>query len=902
MLTPIKLLCEYAADPLGIDTALPRLSWALQSAPQTSPRNQAQTAYQLFAASSLEALAGGPDLWQSPKVSAASHSALYAGSPLGSGQRVYWKVRVWDTADAAGDWSQPACFETGLLHPSDWSAQWIGLQAMWNGRALYLRKAFPLDQPVTRARAYVAGLGYYELRLNGQKVGDHVLDPGATNYAKRVLYAAYDITAQLQVGENMLAAIVGNGWYGSPKLLLQLQIELADGRQRRIISGWQKDEPSWQATIGALGENSVYGGEMYDARLERPGWDCPGGENPAAPAPDAPLPPWVMAMVVDAPGGKLAAQMVEPIRVVETLPSRAVSQPRPQTRVFDFGQNFAGWARLRLKGARGDRLTLRFAESLYPDGTVNQENLRAAAATDTYILRGEAEESWEPRFTYHGFRYVQADWSPAGAALDADRTLDLEGRVVRSSVQPAGSFECSNELLNQINKMVWWTEASNLHSIPTDCPQRDERMGWMNDLGARCEEMIYNFNLARFLPKFANDISEAQDERGAIPDTVPYHWGFRPADPVSVSYLLLPWLAYQHYGDRRVLSEHYNGFRRWVDFLTSLAEGCIVSHSSWGDWAPPLGETLTDEHGESPVARHTPGALISTGYYYYSARLLAQIAWVLSNHEDAVAYSALAEKINHAYQQRFWNEGLGGYGSNNQACNAFSLYLGLVPEQRKGRVFANLLRDIEAHDWHLTTGNLCTKYLLEVLSDYQRADVAYRLATQTTYPSWGYMLANGATTVWERWEKMTGGGMNSHNHPMLASVGSWFYKYLAGINVMPGAPGFTHLHLQPHFVPDLKWVRASLETLPGRVEVAWEREPDGVALCLSIPAGVQATLRLPGDPSTRIVEEGKLVWQDGQWAGCLDNLMDGILEARQEDAYVHFTLASGSYAFLMSAQ
>ena len=617
----------------------------------------------------------------------------------------------------------------------------------------------------------MAGLGWSELYINGQRANDRVLDPAQTDYSKRILYTSDAVEGFLRPGKNTIGVTAGNGWYGTVRLLLQMEIEYRDGSSEQVIS--KAGGPGiWRVTRGPILENSVFDGEVYDARLEKPGW-C----NPEA---GLAFPEWLSAFGADGPGGKLVPAMLEPIRVIETRPAVQISQPKTDVYVIDLGQNIAGWARLAVRGEAGRRVSLRFAESLYADGTVNQENLRSAKAEDVYILKGDGEEIWEPRFTYHGFRYIQVEGYPGQPGAES-----VQGRVVRSSVDASGSFECGNELINRIQRMIWWTESSNLHSIPTDCPQRDERMGWLNDLAARSEEVIHNFDLARLFAKFVGDIADAQDPRtGAISDTAPFRWGNRPADPVSVCYLLIPWLLYSHYGDRRTMAEHYGGMKRWVNFLTSCAgEDGIVAYSYYGDWAPPVGEGVAGSIGDSAVSRETPGTLVSTACYAYCARLLGQIGLVLGKRRDAAAYLRLAEEATSDFNRCFWDEEAGGYGGNNQSSNAIALYMGLVPAER---------REEEARDF---------KALVE-----GRPDLAYAIALQETYPSWGHMLAGGATTLWERWEHATGGGMNSHNHPMMGSVGAWFYRVLAGIRAHPGGPGFARFSVRPEIVPGLGWV------------------------------------------------------------------------------------------------
>ena len=876
-MTPTHLKCEYATTPLGLDTPTPRLSWQLES----SRRGQVQTAYRISAATTLELLLKAtPDLWDSGKVASDAQIVPYGGPPLRSGDRVYWQVQAWDGSGAAGPMSEPTWFEMGLMAPEDWKAEWLGYPGGSSGRALYARRSFLVDKPVTRARAYVAGLGYYELHLNGDVVGDHVLDPAPTAYDHRVLTTTHDVTPYLRQGENVVGAILGNGWYGAPKLLLQLRIDYTDGTSVLVTT-----PEGWRVATGPILENSIYDGEVYDARHEIAGWDMPNVQPGGR---------WSTAMATEGPGGRLVACSMPPIRVTQIITAVGLTEPQRGVFVYDMGQNFAGWARLYVRGPRGTTVTLRFAESLYPDGTVNQENLRHAAARDIYILKGEGPETWEPRFTYHGFRYVQVEGYPGIPDLGS-----LLGCVVRTDTAPTGDFSCSRHLINDIQRLVWWTEVSNEPGIPTDCPQRDERMGWLNDMAARSEQIVYNFDVARFLAKWVGDIHDAQDPvSGAITDTAPYRWGHRPADPVSICYLLIPWLLYRHYGDTRTMAEHFEGMRAWVDFLTMRAEDHVVSYSYWGDWAPPIAEGIRTPSGPSPVSAHTPGALMSTGMYFYAARLLSQMAMVLGHSQDAASYGALAEHIASAYNTRFYDPATGGYGSNNQACNAFSLYLGIVPEGCKAEVVNNLVHDVvDLHDGHLTTGNLCTKYLLEVLTDAGRADVAYRIVTQESYPGWGYMLANGATTLWERWELETGGGMNSHNHPMLGSVGAWFYRALAGITVDPAGPGFARFSVRPHVVGDLVQARASLQTIRGLVASEWELDGDRLTMRVVVPPGSRATVSVPklGEAAPcRIAESDSLIWnrdkQVGQNAGIHDVWDDGDV--------VTFDVGSGHYAFV----
>ena len=872
MIQAVELRCEYAQNPLGVDTNTPRLSWQLRA----EKRGTCQVSFQVRAASTWAGLeAEDFDLWDSGVVVSAGQEIEYAGRPLEGGESCWWQVKVWDADGNGGENSPAACFEPGLA-PGDWSAEWIGCPGMWVNRAIYFRRVFNLEKPVRRARIYMAGLGWSELVVNGQRPNERVLDPAQSDYSKRILYTTDAVEAFLKPGKNVVGVIVGNGWYGSVRLLLQLDLEFEDGSRERVISSAGGKAP-WHVSRGPILENSVFDGEVYDARLEKADW-CQADYIQL-------FPEWMNAYGADGPGGKLVPAGLEPIRVVDTLGAKSVSQPKPGVYVFDLGQNIAGWALLTVTGEAGQRVSLRFGEGLFEDGTLNQENLRSARAEDVYILKGGAVETWEPRFTYHGFRYIQVEGYPGVPLLDS-----IQGRVVRSGVEAVGSFACSNELINRIHRMIWWTESGNLHSIPTDCPQRDERMGWLNDLAARSEEAIHNFGLARLFSKFIADIADAQDPAsGAISDTAPYRWGSRPADPVSVCYLLIPWLLYSHYGDRRTMARHYDGMKRWVNFLVSCAEDGIVTYSYYGDWSPPLDEGLDG----SPVSRNTPGGLVSTACTAYSARLLAQMALVLGKKRDAAAYLRLAEGFGDDFNQRFWDEQAGGYGSNNQACNAISLYMGMVPAERRDSVVANLVRDVQAHGNHLTTGNICTKYLLEALSAGGRSDVAYAIALQESYPSWGFMLAGGASTLWERWEHATGGGMNSHNHPMMGSVGAWFYRILAGIRAHPGGPGFARFSLRPEIVPGLERAEATLQTVRGLVAVHWQHKGDELELAVEVPWGSEARASIPAEGWSEVYEGETVVWKDEQPA----ELPEGILSASREGERVSFVLGGGAYRF-----
>ena len=681
-----------------------------------------------------------------------------------------------------------------------------------------------------------------------------MLDPGWTDYSKRVLFASYDITSALCKGENVIGVIVGNGWYGIPKLIAQIMILYEDGSTETIATGRdQVFEPRWTVARSPIIMNSVYDGETYDARLEKPGWDAPGFNQTHSHADE--LKWWMMRSVpVEAPGGKLIPQDMEPITIVGSLKAISIEQIAPGVYVFDFGQNIAGWCALRVSGKRGDTVVMRFAEILNDNGSVDQSNLRSAQATDTYILKGETTEAWEPRFTYHGFRYVQVEGLPSVP----DGTT-LTAKIVRSSVEPAGTFSCSDVLITQINTNARWTEGNNVHSLPTDCPQRDERMGWLNDLTVRAEAAVHHFNFARLYSKFMDDITDTQDAAGAISDTAPFKWGNRPADPVDVSYALLPWILYTNYGDTRTMARHYPHLQKLFNYLSSLAKNDRLEHSLYGDWSPPIAEGKDG----SPRPANTPGALISTGYFLYFARILSQIAKTIGKHRDAKRYALRESEITCVFNQQFWNEEHGVYGSGNQASNVFPLWLGIVSAERKARVLAAVINDLKAHDMHITTGNLCTRYLFEVLSREGRSDIAVDVLTQRTYPSYGFMIDNGATTIWERWEK-GGTEMNSYNHPMYASVAVWMHRYLAGIAVDETSSGFSRAIIKPHIPPQITHAEATITTVRGTIAVSWRKDNDTFTLDVTIPPNMTASIILPKQYAGVITESGTTVWEHGK--------------------------------------
>ncbi len=676
-LPPSRLRCEYLTNPLGIDVPEPRFFWVLNH----TERGQKQTAYQLLVSTRPEWLIQDKgDQWDSGKVaSEESTQVVYRGRPLASGRTYYWKVRYWDAHGDASPYSQPAWFEMGLLARDEWKGK-------WSTGGNQLRKEFRLDRRVVRARVYITALGYYELRINGEKIGENVLDPAWTTYENRVLYTTYDVTRALQQGANAVGVMLGGGWavlkgpewavvktpYSSPALLMQMNIELEGGQAVSIVS-----DASWKAGRGPILNDTIYDGEVYDARQETPRWDRPGFDNSA----------WSAAQVVNGSAGLLSAQMMPPIRVTDTIVPLKMCNSRPGVFVYDLGQNIAGWAQLRVEGPRGTKVKLRFSEIIYDDGMIDRENLRRAKAEDTYILRGEGKEIYEPHFTYHGFRYVEVTGYPGTPSLDS-----IRGRVVHTAVETTGSFAASNALLNQIQKIIRWTQLNNLYSVPTDCPQRDERMGWMGDAQLTTEEAMLNFDMAAFYANFVRDIRDAQGPDGSVTDTVPYRGGRRPADPAwGSAYPLICWFMWKQYGDRRTLEENYEGLKKYVDFLGSRAPDHILRDSYYGDWV---------------ATEPTPGEYVSAAYYYYDVQTLSKIAEILGNAADAQSYSRLAGQIKEAFNRQFLSGATSSYAEGTQTANSMALFLDLVPQDHRNNVLGSLTNDIVyRHDTHLTGRN-----------------------------------------------------------------------------------------------------------------------------------------------------------------------------------------------------
>ncbi|MBD3005363.1 family 78 glycoside hydrolase catalytic domain [Streptomyces sp. 5-10] len=790
-----------------------------------------QSAYQVLVATSAERLAHDQgNVWDSGKRrSDESVGVPYGGQRLSPRTRYHWKVRVWDEHGRASAWSAPSSWETALCAPEDWEgARWIGPSDPQAGAPL-LRKEFSLDKEVAGARAYVAGLGFHELRLNGAKVGDRVLAPANTPYDRRVLYDTYDVTKALRKGGNTVGLWLGHGygenfsrygfrWNGRRQAIALLDVTFTDGTRRRLTT-----DPSWKWSIGPITADDLYDGESYDARKEQDGWDESGFDDRS----------WEGVSMVDAPQGALRSNTMPPVRVTDTLRARKVTELRPGTYVYDFGQNIAGWARLSAKGEAGTRITLRTAEELNADGTLDAATNRDAAATDTFTLAGTGRrETYEPRFTYHGFRYLEVIGFPGTAGLG-----DVRARVVHADVPSTGTFSSSSEVLNRIWHNNRWSVLNNSMSTPTDTPVRDERTPPAMDVQAYRDAATREFGMGSFYAKYLRDLPPGTE---------------LPSDDVKAQYpdmaggqVTLAWTLYEQYRDRSALEMAYPDMKRFVDRNAEEVPGLVwPADKGFGDWCPPDHRPEANDGMGSPTAGDcfSEVSLVNTALSYQQAEAAAKAAGVLGHRQDARHFESLAGRIKDAFNARFLNEAGDRYGSGRQVTSILPLAFGLVPADRVDDVGDQLARTIVEHDGgHLDTGIFGTRYLVDALACTGRIDLAMTMLHQHTYPGFGFQLANGATTTWEQW--LYRSSMETHDHAMFAGINASFYTVLAGIR--PTEPGYRDIAVEPRIPDSLDQVSAAQETVRGRVASSWKKTRGTLRLTVTIPANSRAVVRVP---------------------------------------------------------
>jgi alpha-L-rhamnosidase len=894
--TPARLRCEYHVNPLGIDIARPRLSWELTS----RRRGERQTAYQIRVASSDAALkAGRADLWDSGKVASDATAQIpYGGRELTSGQECWWSVRSWDRDGKPSTSSTLARWTMGLLRPTDWEAQWIGLDPATTdhrppttdqqpgGRQLvlppspFLRKEFAVTKPVRGATLYATALGLYEMRLNGQRVSEDLFRPGWTDYRKRVYYQTYDVTGQLRQGANVLGAILADGWacgyvglggrdryrIGRPRLLAQLRIDYVDGTSQMVVS-----DGSWRARTGPILEADMLMGEAYDARLELAGWDAATTDQRAT------TEGWRAVTVHPDWEARLEASPGPPVRRMREVKPVAVTEPGPGAFVFDLGQNIVGWARLSVTGPAGTRVRLRFAEVLNPDGTLYTANLRGARCMDTYVLKGGAPEIWEPRFTFHGFRYVEVTGYPGRPGLEA-----ITGVVAYSVMPDAGTFACSNAMVTQLQRNIVWGQRGNFLEVPTDCPQRDERLGWTGDVQIFARTSCTNMDVSAFLTKWMIDLADAQRPNGAFTDVAPYVAAGAGTAAWGDAGIVVPWTLYQVYGDRRIIETHYDAMAKWIAYLEQNSQDLLRPARGYGDWVA--------------AGARTPADVLATAYFAQSARLMARMALAIGRGEDARRYEALFGRIRDAFQRAYVTPD-GRVKGETQTCYVLALAFGLMPERQRVAAVRHLIEEIRRRGGHLSTGFVGSRDLLPVLTREGRNDVAYLLLTKETYPSWGYTIRQGATTIWERWDgiRPTGGfqdpGMNSFNHYAFGCVGEWLFSTVAGIDTDPDNPGFRHILIRPRPGGGITWARARYRSIRGPVATDWKQEGRRFTLNVSIPANTTATIYVPA-PDVRFVKESGRPAADSPGLSVNNPFFEGA---------VVFSAGSGEYRFTVEA-
>jgi alpha-L-rhamnosidase len=883
-----NLRCEHLSDPLGIDVIQPRLSWVNVS----SQRGFAQTAYQILVASSPALLAQNEgDVWNSGKV-ASSQSVLvqYSGSTMTSGEICYWQVRVWDQNGNVSAWSPTGMWSMGLLNPSDWTAHWIGMNTPTNispaAPSPMLRKTFTISKPVARATAYICGLGYYEFLFNGSKVGDHVLDPAWTRYDLHADYITYDVTTNLLPGENAIGVQLANGFYNQwtsdawntatapwralPQLLLQMDIQYTDGTHDLVVS-----DTSWKAATGALLLDTTRLGEVYDARLEQTNWATTNFDDSA----------WASAISREGISGALIAPDAEPVKMFQAVPPVKIIPVTGQSGVytFDFGQNLVGWGQLTVSGPAGTSVHMVYGEKTNSDGSVDQSNINYLVTlqqyfqTDDYILKGSGIETWSPRFTYHGFRYAQVSGLPS-----APTTNTLVARVVHTAFDPAGNFLCSSDLLNRIETNTLWSYLGDFVGIPTDCPTR-EKNGWTGDAQLACEIGLTHFHAEAAYTRWLKEFDAGQLSNGELSGVFPNaQWGYGEGPSWESAVLLIPWFVYQHCGDMGILTNNYAAMKGYVDYETSVASGNIVSYGL-GDW--------------EPASTVTPTPVMDTGYYYEGALIVAQTAAMLGKTADSQTYSNLASQINAAFNSSFFNPTNSQYSGATLTGQSCALYQGFVNSNQIPAVANVLVNSVKQAGTTMDTGILGSKYLLRALCDSGQSDTAIALAMQTNYPSWGYQIGNGATTLWETWSGAGSG--DSLNHIMFGDISAWFIEYLAGIR--PGTPGYKTILIKPEITGALNWAQATHDSPYGMISSAWQINGETVSLNVTIPPSTSAQiyLPLPGIAATNlsVQESGTSIMQKGTATGGDQGVAFSHFESAGLQSYAVWAVASGSYQF-----
>ncbi|HVM89494.1 MAG TPA: family 78 glycoside hydrolase catalytic domain [Puia sp.] len=845
-----NLLTENLINPVGLDVLQPRFSWQIIS----DKRSVTQSAYE------IEIITGKEKVWSSGKVmSDSSVHVAYHGNGLQSNTKYFWKVRIWDNEGKSSAWSEPAFFQTAFFNTADWKAKWIEPGYVEDEKtrpSAIFRKPFSADKKILSATAYITAHGLYEAQINGRRIGDAYLTPGWTSYNKRLQYQVYDVTSLLNKGRNAVGVTLGSGWYRGylawsdnkdsygkkTGLLFQLEIKYTDGSTATIIS-----DESWKSSTGSIIYSEIYHGETIDARLEKSGWALPGYDDSK----------WSGVQIAIYPMGNLIAEYNEPVKKHETFkPVQFITTPKGE-KVIDFGQNLTGWVVLKVKGNAGDTVMVKHAEVLDKAGNFYTENLRAAKATDIYILKGGGEEIFEPHFTFHGFRYIQLIGYPGEFHAD-----NFTAVVLYSDLKKTGDFISSDPLINQLQHNIQWGQRGNFLDVPTDCPQRDERLGWTGDAQVFSRTATFNMGVENFFAKWLKDVAADQEANGTVPFVVPNVLGEGAAGSTGWADVatIVPWNMWLAYGDKRILADQYASMRAWVEFMRQKSTNDLWNTGfHFGDWLFYRPED--DNDGRSAV---TDKYLIAQCFYAHSVQLLINAARVLGNTADLSSYESLLQKVKDAFVKEYVTPN-GRLVSGTQTAYTLALHFDMLPEPFREQAAAKLAANVKDYGNHITTGFLGASYISHVLSRFGYTSVAYKLLLQDTYPSWLYPVKMGATTIWERWDgiKPDGSfqtpGMNSYNHYAYGAIGDWMYRVIAGIDTYEDAPGYKHIKIFPHTDTSLSMAGADLQTYYGNVSSHWKTGNGDFVLDVEVPANTTATVYLPAIISDNITESGKPV-------------------------------------------
>jgi len=871
-----NLLCENLKNPVGIDIKQPRFSWQLVS----DQRNIFQTAYELIVSGTK-----GP-VWKSGKIMTdQSVHVPYAGTSLLPGTRYTWELRVWDNTGKPSPWSEPAFFQTAFFQSSDWKAKWIEAgfpEDTINRPAQYFRKQFSVNKKIASATAYITAHGMYEAQINGSRVGDAYLTPGWTSYNKRLQYQVYDVTKLLTKGNNAIGIIAGNGWYrgflawGGNKdvygkktgVLVQLNITYTDGTAESVVT-----DETWKSSVGAIRTSEIYHGETIDAREEKSGWSTAVFNDVG----------WSGVTTAAYSFDNLIATINEPVKKHEIFsPVKILTTPKGE-KVIDFGQNLVGWVIVKAKGNAGDKIIIRHGEVLDKAGNFYTDNLRAAKATATYILSGKGEETFEPHFTFYGFRYIKIE------GIDDIKAENFTAVALYSDMKPTGTFTSSNPLINQLQHNIQWGQRGNFLDVPTDCPQRDERLGWTGDAQAFSRTASFNFGVNNFFAKWLRDVEADQLPNGSVPFVIPNVLGTGAAGATGWADVatIIPWNMYLAYGDKKILENQYTSMNAWVSYMEKASKNYLWNTGfHFGDWL--FYRPFDDNDGRSAV---TDKYMIAQCFFANSVQIMINTAKVLGKNEDAEKFIALLKNVKDAFIKEYLTPN-GRLVSGTQTAYVLALNFDMLPENLREQTVQKLVDNIRNYGNHLTTGFLGTPYLCHVLNRFGKTDVAYQLLMQETYPSWLYPVKMGATTIWERWDGIKPDSsfqtpsMNSYNHYAYGAIGDWMYRVVAGLDTYEDAPGYKHIRIQPHIGGGLTQASASLQTYYGMAGSGWKTEGNKIIMDVVIPANTKATIYIPAASADMIKENGVAV-----------SASKDIQVTGSESGYVILNLGSGKYQF-----